>query len=235
MAGSLTKGYGTEASDVDGFFVVTDEEFERRKKTGEIFWINTEFCDYEGGYIDAKCVSVDWIREVEKRGSEPARSAFIGAEVAWSRVEGLPELCQRIVAFPEAGVEDRMKRFLAQIEFCRWFIGEGERRDNPYLVTLSASRLVLFCARLLLAHNRILYPYHKWMLRALAAAPEKPEGLMEGIDALLRKPTAAGAASLADLVVQFREWPQSEQGWPNVFLKDSEWNWWEHEPPVEDL
>lgn len=235
VAGSLTKGYGTEASDVDGFIVVSEPEFAKRRSSGEVFWINTEFCDWEGGYIDAKCVSPSWLQLVEERGSEPARSAFMGARVEWSRIDGLDGQCLRIVEYPEAGREDRMRRYIAQIEFARWFLGEGERRDNPYIVSLSASRLALFCGRLLLAHNRVLYPYHKWLFRALADAPLKPEGLIPRLDAFLRAPRHAEACSIADEVLAFAPWPSSGPSWPNLFLRDSEWNWIEHEPPVEDL
>ena len=235
VAGSLTKGYGTEASDVDGFIVVTPEEFARRKGAGEIFWINSELCDYEGGYIDAKCVSLEWIETVDRVGSEPARSAFIGAQVPWSRIGGLEDLCRSIVRYPEAGREDRMRRFVAQIEFSRWFVSEGERRDNPYIVAFAASRLVLFCTRLLLAHNRVLYPYHKWMLRALEESAEKPDGIVPALEAFARAPTASESVRIRDLAINFRVWPALESEWPNQFLKDSEWNWIDHEAPIEDI
>ena len=35
VAGSLTKGYGLADSDVDGFVIVTDEAFARRRANGE--------------------------------------------------------------------------------------------------------------------------------------------------------------------------------------------------------
>ncbi len=54
VAGSLTKGYGVADSDVDGFMIVTDEAFARRRASGELTFFSTELCDYEGGYVDAK-------------------------------------------------------------------------------------------------------------------------------------------------------------------------------------
>ena len=56
VAGSLTKGYGLANSDVDGFVIVTDEAFARRRAGGELTFFSTELCDYEGGYVDAKYV-----------------------------------------------------------------------------------------------------------------------------------------------------------------------------------
>ncbi|HEY3782263.1 MAG TPA: hypothetical protein VGL56_14360 [Fimbriimonadaceae bacterium] len=234
VAGSLTKGYGLETSDVDGFIIVSEEEFARRKQTGELFFFNTDLCDYEGGYIDAKCVAPSFLEAVKERGSEPARSAFIGAEVPWSRISGLPELCLEILKYPEAGREYRMSRFVSQIKFAEFFAREAEKRGNPYLMNLAASKIVLFCGRLLLTHNRILYPYHKWLLRALADCPLKPEGIMELLDAFSRAPSAASASALAEVVLNYHPWPQAEF-WPNQVIRDSEWNWLDHEAPIEDI
>jgi hypothetical protein len=234
VAGSLTKGYGTEKSDVDGFIIVSDEEFARRQATGELFFYNTELCDYEGGYIDAKCVSMDFIRAVRERGSEPARSAFLGAEVPWSRFGGLPELCLEIVKYPEEGREDRIRRFVSQIRFADFFAREAEKRDNPYLMNLAASKMVLFCGRLLLTHNRVLYPYHKWLLKALEGCPEKPLGVLELVDRVSREPSLENAVALEGAVLGFQDWPQVAF-WPNQVILDSEWNWLDHEAPVEDI
>ena len=78
VAGSLTKGYGRADSDVDGFVIVTDEAFARRRTSGELTFFSTELCDYEGGYVDAKYVDRAFLEAVVERGSEPARSAFLG-------------------------------------------------------------------------------------------------------------------------------------------------------------
>ena len=56
VAGSLTKGYGVAGSAVDGFVIVTDEAFTRRRASGELTFFSTELCDYKGGYIDAKYI-----------------------------------------------------------------------------------------------------------------------------------------------------------------------------------
>ena len=33
----------------------------------------------------------------------------------------------------------------------------------------------------------------------------------------------------------FREWPQAAAGWSTQFMLDSEWNWLDGEPPIDDL
>ena len=99
VAGSLTKGYGSANSDVDGFVIVTHEAFARRRETGELIFFST-ICDYEGGYIDAEYVDRAFLEAVVERGSEPARSAFLGAFVAWSSDPSIEALVQRATTYP---------------------------------------------------------------------------------------------------------------------------------------
>ncbi len=84
---------------------------------------------------------------------------------------------------------------------------------------------MLFGGRLILAHNRRLYPYHKWFLRTLHDAPEKPSDLMALIDRLLNEPSKANADRFCDAILNFTAWPQPPEGWPARFMIDTEWAW----------
>ena len=235
FAGSLTKGYGRESSDIDGFIVVTPEEYERRKAEGDFFYWNKEICDYEGGYIDAKYIDVDFINKVIERGSEPARSAFLGAQIRWSRMDGLEELCKQAVAYPVEGVDDRIGRFRAQMLFGQWFCQEAVGRDNPYLAHMAANKVVLFGARMILAENKLLYPYHKWLLSALAGVPDLPADLLTDINRLVQSASAEDADRVVEKILSYRQWPDAGGRWANAVMRDSELNWLDREPPLEDM
>lgn len=101
----------------------------------------------------------------------------------------------------------------------------GDKRQDRYLAMHVASELVLYGGRMVLAHNRVLYPYHKWFMRALAEAPLKPAGLMELIDAVLARPCAETAGRFADAVLSFTDWPKPAEGWGARFMYDVEWAW----------
>jgi hypothetical protein len=77
VAGSVTKGYGLAHSDVDGFVIVTDEAFARRRASGELTFFSTELCDYEGGYIDVKYIDRAFLEAVVERGGEPAGTVHL--------------------------------------------------------------------------------------------------------------------------------------------------------------
>src|SRR5512143_1047394 len=174
IGGSLVKGYGDENSDVDFMLIATDEEYARRESQRALTYFATDLCDYPGGYVDGKIVDVAFLEEVADRGSEPARSAFENVIVAYSQVPHLADLLGRISTYPEAGHADKTRSFYAQLLAMQWYVGEAEKRENRYLMMHTASELVLFGGRMILAHNRLLYPYHKWFLRRLQAAPHKP-------------------------------------------------------------
>ena len=113
-------------------------------------------------------------------------------------------------------------------------IGEAEKRNDPYLMTQAVGNLVLFGGRLILAHNKILYPYHKWFMYELRRAPEKPENFMEMIDDLLKSPTKDKAVAFRESLTAFHDWGVRYDEAVVRFMQDSEWNWRTHTPPLAD-
>ncbi len=225
IGGSLVKGFGNESSDVDFMLIATDEEFARRLPERALTYYTTELCDYPGGYVDGKIVNVAFLEEVAERGSEPARSAFENVIVAYSQLPQLTDRLHRITAYPEAGHAERIRSFYAQLLAMQWYVGEAEKRNDPYLMMHVVSDLVLFGGRLILAYNRRLYPFHKWFLRTLQGVPQQPSGLMALIDQLLREPGKANADRFCEAILNFTAWETPPEGWPARFMEDTEWAW----------
>ena len=63
---------------------------------------------------------------------------------------------------------------------------------------------------MILAHNRKLFPYHKWLPKALESAPEKPDDLMACFNDLLNEPSGAHATALFEGVRDFQDWGVSD-------------------------
>jgi hypothetical protein len=106
---------------------------------------------------------------------------------------------------------------------------------NQYLLGTSVSKFILFGGRLILAHNELLYPYHKWFLRVLESAEHKPDGLLEAIHQLNTVPSLENVEALYEKVKDFRPWIDGEFDWPTQFMFDSELNWLDGKTPVDDL
>lgn len=235
IGGSLAKGWDRPDSDVDVVLIATDDEYARRLPENQMHYFTTDFCEYQGGYIDGKIVNRAFMLELAACGSEPARSAFVGAWITFSRWPELPDVLAQITIYPEATHTRKLQAFYAQLEAARWYIGEAEKRQQAYLLMRFTTEMVLFATRMILAHNRILYPYHKWMLTAVAEAPDKPADFLPLVETLLGQPTKAHADQLFDCLVDFAEWPTAPEGWGARFMHDSEWNWRDGQvPPVAD-
>ena len=234
IGGSVARGYARADSDVDFLIVATDEEFERRLAARDLFINRTDLCDYEGGFVDGKIIDLAFLEDLAEKGNEPSRAAFEGAFAAYSHVPVLDALMQRIPVYPEAGHEERIRAFYCMAFMQHWLIHEAERHGNRYALTRGASQLALFAGRLILAHNRRLFPFHKWLPRVLESLPEKPNGFMACFDDLLEAPGGAHATALFERVRGFRDWGVTDLEAYTWFMTDVEWSWMSGTTPIED-
>lgn len=232
--GSVAHGYAREDSDIDVMIVVSDERHGALLESGELQYYETESTPYDGGYVDGKYTSAAYIRKVAESGNEPARFAYKDAIVTYSEIPGLEELVANAARYPAERKQESLEKFYAQFECWKWMFHEGLKRQEAYLIDYAASNYVLFAGRLILAHNEVLYPYHKWFMRVLSEVEHKPEGIMEAINGVLRLKSKESAESLHTCVESFCEWPKSSKGWPSRFMLDSELNWMTGHVPVAD-
>ncbi len=235
IGGSIAKGYARDDSDVDFLIVANDEEFDRRLAERDLFINRQDLCDYQGGYVDGKIINLAFLEKLAEKGNEPSRAAFHGAFAAYSRVPGFDDLLRQIPVYPEAGHEERVRAFYSMAFNQHWLIHEAGRHGNRYVTTRAASQLALFCGRLILAHNRILFPYHKWLLRTLESAPEKPSDMVARLNKLVEEPTGEPANALFDGVRNFRDWGVSDLEAYTWFMTNVEWSWMSGTTPLEDL
>lgn len=98
----------------------------------------------------------------------------------------------------------------------------------------SVNKMVLFAGRLILAHNRILYPYHKWFLKTLETAPKKPVGLIDLMIKAVSGYQEEDVRGLFESVNSYTDWIKPSEGWAVRYNLDSEYNWLDHPAPIED-
>lgn len=244
LSGSIAHGFETAESDVDILIVVTEESYQERQRSGKLTFFNTELCAEwpagGSGYVDGKYLALSVIRQVADKGSEAARFAFDGVRVLFNKADDedgnqLASELARAVAYPVAGKAERIARFRMQLEAWNWFCGEARKKQNDYLLGLAVSKLALFGGRLVLAHNEMLYPFHKWFLRVLETAPDKPADLMKCIRELVSERSPEKIEAFYRTVADFQDWGVDPTRWGATFMVDSEMNWVDGKTPVDDL
>jgi predicted nucleotidyltransferase len=235
LGGSIAHGFETATSDVDILIFVSDEAYKRRLETNQIHFFNTELTTYAGGYVDGKYSTRSFVQQVIEKGSEPARFAFAGSQILFNKIDGFADEVRKAAEYPKENQAERIQRFYAQFEAWHWYCGEAIQKGNQYLLGTSISKFILFSGRLILAHNELLYPYHKWFLRVLEDAQDKPVDLLESIHALNKNPIAENIESLYEKVKNFRPWIAGDFSWPTQFMFDSELNWLDGKTPIDDV
>ena len=235
LGGSIAHGFETEASDIDIMIFVSDADYQKRFAENRVHFFNMDLVTYPGGYVDGKYSTRGFVRQVTEKGSEPARFAFAGGRVLFSKMDGFESEVREAAQYPVKNKSERIKRFYAQFEAWHWYCGEALRLNNRYLLGTAVSKFVLFSGRLILAHNELLYPYHKWFLKVLEGADEKPDNLMTSIEALNENPNAENIETLYVSVQDFRPWVEGDFNWSTQFMLDSELNWKAGATPVDDL
>ena len=234
IGGSVAKGYARDDSDVDFLIIATDEVFAEHHRARNLFINRRDLCDYDRGFVDGKIINLAFLEDVAEKGNEPSRAAFEGAFAAYSHVPDLDVLLHRIPVYPEAGHDERVRAFYSMAFIQHWLFQEAERHGNRYTLTRAASQLALFSGRLILAHNRRLFPYHKWLPRTLELVPEKPANLMACFNALIDEPLSEHATELFELIRDFQDWGVNDLEAYTWFMTDMEWSWMDGTTPIED-
>lgn len=238
IGGSVAKGLARDDSDIDFMIVATNDEFERRSSSGvggDLFINRTDLCDYPGGFVDGKIINMEYLNKVADKGNEPSRAAFDGAFIGYSRLDNLEEVFDNIHEYPEKNRDQRMRSFYSMAFIQNWMMGEADRHSNLYTKTRAASQLTLFAGRLILAHNRMFFPYHKWFLQYIDKCPEKPADFLINIDSLLKEPNSKTGNLLFQSLKDFKDWGVTDLeafGW---FMEEVEWSWMNDNTPLEDL
>ncbi|WP_340021262.1 nucleotidyltransferase domain-containing protein [Paenibacillus sp. FSL K6-1096] len=234
-SGSIAQGTAKETSDVDVHLVVTDEAYAEYERNQMLSYVDREVSTYEGGYADIKVVNLQFLELAAQRGNEPTRYAFGGSEVVFSRIPELTELVARIPVYPEENRERNLRDFCAQIHlFAFYFAKEAARRDDPYLTAHTASNLVFFSGRMILAYNRLLFPSHKGLLDAVDAAGAKPKNFRKLAAELLRSPGAEQSLRFAARMLAFYNHGLTFEQALGIYVQNNERSWMEQAPSLYD-
>ncbi len=234
VGGSVAKGRALPNSDVDILLIASDEEYARRATKNDFWYVNTEVCDYPGGYAEGKVVDLQFLYDAADHGSEPARAAFSRAFVGYSRIPELDALVQRIPIYQDQDQQAKLISFYSQVVVANWLVREAEKRKDAYLMAQAIAHMTLYAGRLILAFNRVLYPYHKWLMYELRHAEKMPEHFLELMEQLLAQPGKEHAQAFCDCINAFHNWGISYDQTIVRFLHDTEWNWRDGRAALQD-
>ena len=190
VVGSVARGTPRLDSDIDVYLVVTEEAFEQAQADQRLSYITTEGVGYEGGYVDVKVASIEYLRRAVVAADEPARASFAGARVTWARDDEVERLVREIPVVAPDAHRALARSFVAQARLqAFYFLRHGHEHDDPVLLHHAATHLAFAAGRALLAHNGQLFQGPKYLLGAVEALPSKPDGIGELLRAAVSAPS----------------------------------------------
>lgn len=232
--GSLAKGSERSDSDVDVYLVVTDDAFATAQSNERLSYVDRDVATYDGGYVDIKVATLDYLRVAVREGDDPTRASFIGARIAWSRDPEVAGLVAALPQLPDEAWDARAAAFIAQMRlYGGYFLRQGAQLGDELLLRWAAIHLLTSAGRALLAHAHVLFPGAKYLSGLLASLPDLPAGYLELSHQLLVSPTPELGRSLMDLVETHADWPITQEETLSRFVRDNELTWLTRVPPPE--
>ncbi len=232
FGGSVAKGLEREDSDIDAMIIVTDEKFRELESENRLAECIEGYCTYPEGYFDIKYSTLTYLRTLAKRGSEPARNAYLCAKCLWTTEPEVTELVAKIPVFQKQEKENKMLSFYGALTLNRGYFWDSSK-ENSYLRHKTAADIVLFSLRMLLEENEVLFPCHKSLLQTVERLENKPEGLLEKVNVFLSTMTDESKEDFVTAVLNHLSYtpPEDFAEVLTRYVDDNEL-WWYKDRPV---
>jgi len=237
VGGSVAKHRALPDSDLDIMLIVSAEEFAQRCAQHTDHFSTSDLADlglHGDGEIEGKLLDWQYLLEAAERGSEPTRFSFVEAFIAFSRLPDLEGLLRAIATYPVHEQPAKILSFGGQIGLWSWYVPAAEKRQDQFVMAYAAANLALFAGRLFLAHNQMLYPGPKWFMSELRRAPQKPEPLIELLEALVRAPSSEHSWAVLDCILRYRDWGVPDEVVIAQMIEDTERRWRQGRPDLAD-
>jgi predicted nucleotidyltransferase len=234
IIGSVARDDAGADSDVDFYAVVNDEEYRRRKTAHDHLYDLSHLAVAPGEGANGRAIPVQYLKNVAHHGNEPSRYSFTCAKTAFTRLPAIESLVANCAVYPEYERDDKMMSFVAQIPVHFSFLEFGHYSQTHYVLAETAVKIVLYGGRLLLAHNRMLYPGRKRFMIELDKAPDKPDNTIALANQLLIAPSIEKAKAFVDPVINHAQWLRPPEGIAARFFDDSVDQWERGWCPLEE-
>ncbi|MCI9369488.1 MAG: nucleotidyltransferase domain-containing protein [Lachnospiraceae bacterium] len=156
FGGSVAKGNERPDSDLDAMVVVSDEIYKEKKETNSTAETISGFCTYEGGYFDIKYMTKGFLQEAAEKGSEPARNAFVKAQVLFSHDPEIEEIVAKIPVFQKSEKKEKMMSFYADFWLNYYYFMKSCPIDG-YMKLHAINEIIYSLYRIILQENEILF------------------------------------------------------------------------------
>lgn len=184
LGGSIAKGTERQDSDIDGMVILTDEDYAKREKSNTTTETIDGYCTYKGGYFDIKYMTKQYLTELARKGSEPARSAFLKVSILFSYDSEIPEIIQDIPVFQKREKAEKMLSFYSNFWLNYYYFLKSCRIDG-YMKMKTITEIIYSLYRMILQENEILFDCNRKLehqVESISAETAKLVGLAHKLE-----------------------------------------------------
>ncbi len=160
FGGSVAKGCERPDSDLDAMIVISDEAYEKRRKTNQTAETIKGYCTYPDGYFDLKYMTKQFLADAAAKGSEPTRNAFVKSQVLFSKDPEILKLVSKIPVFQKQEKEEKMLSFYADFWLNYYYFLKSCPVDG-YMKLHAVNEVIYSIYRMILQEHEILFPSNR--------------------------------------------------------------------------
>ena len=192
-------------------------------------------CTYENGYFDIKYTTVNILKALVERGSEPARNAFISSMCLFGGDTEATELIKKIPVFQKHEKADKMLSFYSAFNLSYGYFWSISK-ENAYFRIKAASDIVLFGLRLILQNNEVLFPGQRGLMEAVGKLENKPDRIIEKAESFLSSLTDEAKEEFGNAVLGCIDYtpPDDFAEVLTRYIDDNELWWYKHRPNISE-
>lgn len=177
FGGSVAKGCERPDSDLDAMIVVTEEAYRFRAENNATAETIDGYCTYEGGYFDVKYMTKEFLLDAARKGSEPARNAFLKSRVLFTKDPEIPQIVERIPVFQKQEKEEKMLSFYADFWLNYYYFLKSCPVDG-YMKLHAVNEVIYSIYRMVLQENEILFPCNRRLEESVERISDETAGLV---------------------------------------------------------
>ncbi|MDE7322173.1 MAG: nucleotidyltransferase domain-containing protein [Lachnospiraceae bacterium] len=235
FGGSVAKGCERPDSDLDAMVVVTDTAYALRVQRNMTAETIEGHCTYEGGYFDIKYMTKSFLEDAAKKGSEPARNAFINARVLFTKDADIPQLVEKIPIFQKQEKEEKMRSFYADFWLNYYYFLKSCPLDG-YMKLHAVNEVLYSIYRMVLQEHEILFPCNRRLEESVERISEMTAKLASLGKKAAKSQELSDVDAFVDLFRQITTYQELEDigNILSRYTKDFEQWWREPRPNINE-
>ena len=231
FGGSVAKGCERPDSDLDAMVVITNEAYALRIQNNTTAETINGYCTYEDGYFDVKYMTKAFLEDAACKGSEPARNAFVKAQVLFTKDADIPRIVSEIPVFQKQEKEEKMLSFYSDFWLNYYYFLKSCPIDG-YMKLHAVNEVIYSIYRITLQEHEILFPSNRRL-------EEFVENISDQTAALVRLGRRSAKSQEMEDIDQFVEYfykitsyqkPTNVGNILSQYTKDFE-QWWRNPRP----